>query len=63
MHGRETPLWHELLVALVAGTLAAALIWIAGAPEVSWVGYVAVSAGYSSRAVGRACLSRRGTRV
>ena len=41
--------WLELAVALAVGTVAAALLWLAGAPELSWLGYAAAGLAFAGR--------------
>ena len=48
---------RELVMALGAGTAAAALLWLAGSPELSWLGYVAAGLAWCGDGVG--CSFRR----
>lgn len=48
----------ELAVALGTGTIAADLIWMAGAPELAWLGFATVGIGMSTESI--RCRARHG---
>ena len=45
--------WGQLLVPLLVGTVAAAFIWLGGAPEQAWLGYAAAGLAWSTGTTGR----------
>ncbi len=49
----------ELLVALVAGTAAAAVIWALGSPALSWLGFVAAGLAFAGNSARCSFRSRR----
>ena len=40
--------WQQLVLSLVAGTAAAAIVWVAGAPEHAWLAYATAGLAWST---------------